>query len=134
MGPKRNPSRASSSRNTNRPSSSRPSTSKEPEPPPDYDVTKFVSKAAFERYTKIRKRKVISERGFEYTESPCQLSTYEEIRGEIQRRGWAMFASEDVSHANLSVVLEFYANYLEMKNVDVFVRGVQVPVGIDTIA
>ena len=92
-----------------------------------------MSKAAFDRYKRIHKRKVISERGFEYTESPCEISTYEDICGEIQRRGWAMFVAEDVSHANFSVVLEFYANYVEMKNTEVFVRGVQVPVGIDTI-
>ena len=85
----------------------------------------FVSKEAFSIWKKHYAGKgFVGERGFSQLISP-----FKEL---IEQRGWGKFCKHQKS-GYAAVVREFYSNLVGRKENSVFVRGVWVPYGAETI-
>ena len=113
--------------------------SKQPEVPPvtkqqrrkgkerqqEEEEDEFVSEEAFSNWKKDYAGKgFVGERGFSQLISP-----FKEL---IEQRGWEKFCKHQRS-GYAAVVREFYSNLVGRKENSVFVRGVWVPYGAETI-
>ncbi|KAH0730797.1 hypothetical protein KY285_003894 [Solanum tuberosum] len=95
--------------------------SKEKKPPPlkSYDATKFVSWEAQQRFKVKSLKKAIVEKG---VEQGSLMGNCQQVYQEIVRRKWEVLF-EQPEEANMTVVMEFYANLPEHEYQVCMVRG-----------
>ena len=85
----------------------------------------FVSEEAFSIWKKHYAGKgFVGERGFSQL-----ISSFKEL---IEQRGWGKFCKHQKS-GYAAVIREFYSNLVGRKETSVYVRGVWVPYGVETI-
>lgn len=64
----------------------------------------------------LKNKVIVDDMGLEYGSNPCTYSAvYEQIRRQIETRNWADFVDVE-EDTNVSVALEFLANWPDRKN------------------
>ena len=88
----------------------RKSTASRPQEP--YDTTRFISEAAYERYSQhIHSRNILLERNINLF-----VTEYDEFRRELVRRNWHRALTQHPDgHIDVALVKEFYSNLYDLE-------------------